>query len=321
MPTPRYFSSCRCITCVLLCATAFSTFAQRRYAYTHRQMGTVFQVVFFSPKDSIEARSIAQEVFDYVDTLNRIYSDYIPDSDLSQLSDQAGTGKKVRVRPELYDILQAANHYARASDGAFDVTVGALTRLWRKARNMKQAPDSAQVDKARATVGFRQMQFYRRKQAVRLERPGTRLDLGGIAQGYAADKCLALLRAKGIHQALVDAGGDIALGDAPPDAPGWAIHRPKRAPDGTMTHETLLLSQCGITTSGATFRYLEANGVRYSHIVDPRTGWGLTHGRLVTVHARTATDADAWATAISVSGKSPKSGTLGLMNVWVEQVD
>ncbi len=300
-----------------------SASAQQRYAFAHKQMGTEFRLVFFTEKDSTTAAALAQRTFAYVDTLNQIFSDYIPDSDLSQLSDQAGNGQKNRVHPELYAILRLANGYSVASDGAFDVTVGALTRLWRKARHLKQPPDSAQVQKALATVGYRHLQLYRRHR-VRLAQPGTRLDLGGIAQGYAADQCLALLRQNGIACALVDAGGDIALGDAPPGTPGWTIQIPQRSPDGITTYDNIWLANCGITTSGASYRYLEANGVQYSHIVNPRTGWGMTHNYLVTVQATNAVTADAWATALSVQSwsqtKQKKAQKQGVLSVWQTKI-
>ena len=134
-----------------------------------------------------------------------------------------------------------------------------------------------------------------------------RLDLGGIAQGYAADRCLKILKQNGIHRALADAGGDIALGDPPPGEAGWVIEIQADQNEWLTSSRrltSLQLANCGITTSGASFRYLEINGKRYSHIVDPRTGWGLTHHILVTVQAPDATQADAWATAISVLGES-----------------
>ena len=124
------------------------------------------------------------------------------------------------------------------------------------------------------------------------------LDLGGIAQGWAADDCLKILHQLGVDIALVDAGGDIALGAAPPGEKGWAIEIPAL----NEGKKTLFLQNCGITTSGATYRFLELDGKRYSHIIDPRTGMALTHHTLVTVMAPNATTADAWATAISVLG-------------------
>lgn len=274
--------------------------AQQCYEFSHPQMGTIFRLVFYTEKDSATAQSIATRIFARVDTLNAIFSDYLPESELNRLSDKAGSGEKVPVSKELWSILRQAKRYAKASDGAFDPTIGALTRLWRRARNLKEPPDSARIAAALKTVDYRAIRLYKNYQ-VRLKRKGTRLDLGGIAQGYAADNCLALLQESGISIALADAGGDIALGDAPPGAKGWNIERIT----SDSTKETLVLANCGITTSGATYRYFEtANGLRYSHIVDPRTGWGITQPRLVTVLAPNAITADAWATALSVTGKS-----------------
>jgi len=295
-------------------SSTISLSAQQRYEFSHPQMGTVFRLVFYTEKDSATAQSIAAHIFARVDTLNAIFSDYLPESELNRLSDKAGSGEKVPVSKELWSILSQAKRYAKASDGAFDPTVGALTRLWRRARNLKEPPDSVRIAAALKTVDYRAMRLYKNRR-VQLKIKGTRLDLGGIAQGYAADECLAMLKAAGIANALADAGGDIALGDAPPGAKGWAIERPLI----DSTTETLFLANCGITTSGATYRYFEAaNGVRYSHIVDPRTGWGIAQQRLVTVLARDAVTADAWATAVSVSGKIPDNlkGKRANLQVW-----
>lgn len=272
--------------------------ALQRYEFSHPQMGTIFRLVFYTDQDSVAAAAVAARVFGRVDTLNAIFSDYLPESELNLLSDRAGNPEPVPVSAELEDILRRACGYSKATDGAFDVTVGALTRLWRRAFHFQEMPDSARIAAARSTVDWRNIRF-RGPGRIQLARRGPRLDLGGIAAGYAADECLRLLRAAGIHHALVDAGGDIALGDAPPDAAGWRIEKPALDPN---MPETLFLSNCGITTSGATYKYLEINGVRHSHIIDPKTGLGLTHRVLVTVQAPNATQADAWATAISVGG-------------------
>jgi thiamine biosynthesis lipoprotein len=261
-----------------------------------------------------QAQTAATQAFAAVDSMNACMSDYLPESELSRLCSTAGTGQSVHVSDDLFQILKLSNSFSRKSNGAFDVTVGPLTRLWRRARNLKELPDSTRIEEARQLVDFQNIVFKKGKK-IELRKTGTRLDLGGIAQGYAADRCLKILRQNGIRRALADAGGDIALGDAPPGESGWAIEIPASQSEGvtsikskavTSSHRltTLRLANCGITTSGATYRYLEAGGKRYSHIVDPRTGWGLTHRVLVTVQAPDATTADAWATAISVLGES-----------------
>lgn len=286
-----------------------STFADslQRFSFTHPQMGTVFRLVFYT--DSAEkAQHAAEAAFSAVDALNACMSDYMPESELNQLCNTAGLGIAATVSEDLWRILKLSRHFAQKTEGAFDVTVGPVTRLWRRARNLKELPDSTKVMDALQSIGYQNLVFKKGKKVI-LKKPGMRLDLGGIAQGYAADRCLEILREHGIRNALADAGGDIALGDAPPAKKGWAIEIPFKTTEADhrktdTTTQTLFLSNCGITTSGATFRYLEIEGKRYSHIVDPRSGWGLTHHMLVTVQAPNATTADAWATAISVLGES-----------------
>lgn len=274
------------------------TGAEQRFEYTWPQMGATFKLVFYAT-DTLLARRAALAVVDRIDTLNAILSDYRPDSELMRLCEQAGTGQKVAVSADLWRVLHLSARYARRSRGAFDPTVGPLTRLWRRARHLQELPDTGRIEEARALVNWENMILYRNPRRVELKNKGMKLDLGGIGQGFAADECLRVLRRFGIKRALADAGGDIALGDPPPGVRGWSVAIPDQ-----FAPAPLLLSNCGITTSGATARYLEANGRRYSHIVDPRTGWGVSHRVLVTVKAPSATEADAWATAISVMGKS-----------------
>lgn len=261
-------------------------------------MGTVFRLVFYAKSDSASAAAVAKEVFDMVDSLNACMSDYLPESELNRLCATAGTGRYVPVSDDLWQILTISERYSRQTEGAFDVSIGPLTRLWRKARNLKEMPDSARVLAEHAKVGYHNIRLGKNK-TVLLAQTGMKLDLGGIAQGFAADRCLKVLRRHGINKALADAGGDIALGDPPPGEKGWIIEVPSA--NGAAFR---ILSNCGITTSGASYRYVELNGKRYSHIIDPRSGWPLEHRVLATVQAPNATEADAWATALSVLGKS-----------------
>jgi thiamine biosynthesis lipoprotein len=281
-------------------ATSSPPDSLRRFEYTHPQMGTVFRLIFYTEKDSMQAAGIARLVFDRVDALNASMSDYLPDSELNRLCATAGSGRPVAVSDDLWEVLRWSVEFSRKSEGAFDVSIGPLTRLWRRARNLKEAPDSARVEEARALTDYRNIELRHGKTVV-LKKTGMRLDLGGIAQGYAADVCLKMLKQNGIRRALADAGGDIAIGEPPPGKKGWEIALP--TPRDSLPPVTLQLARCGITTSGATWRYLEINGRRYSHIIDPRSGWGLTHRVMVTVQAPDAMSADAWATACSVMGQ------------------
>jgi FAD:protein FMN transferase len=289
--------ACWCITGLTQAAAQVNK--TQRYAFQHPQMGTVFRLVFYAEKDSSEAGAIARKIFDKIDSLNAIFSDWIPESELNHLCNTAGSGKKVPVSASLFDILLQSKGFSKQSDGAFDASIGPLTRLWRRARSLKELPDQGRIAAAREKVGWKNIQTFRRKRCIRLQKAGMALDLGGIAHGWTADFCLKMLKNHGISRALVDAGGDIALGDAPPGDWGWAIAVPAGIADG----DVLKLKNCGITTSGATARFIELDGKRYSHIIDPRTGQALNHRLLVTVLAPNATTADAWATAVSVSGE------------------
>ena len=284
---------------VLLCLhTGIAARTQTRFEFGHPQMGTVFRLVFYANQDSTEAQILAKTIFDRIDTLNMRFSDWLPESELNQLCRHAGEKGCRKVSAELADILNKSGLYARQSRGAFDCTVGALTRLWRRSRNLKELPEPERIASALKTVGWRNLRVHPRTSCVRLREAGMMLDLGGIAQGWTADDCLATLWKNGVTMALVDAGGDIAMGEPPPGKEGWQIEIPSA--DG---NKRMILKNSGLTTSGAAYRYLELDGKRYSHIINPRTGQPLTHRTQVTVLAENATTADAWATAISVMGE------------------
>jgi len=284
---------------VLLCLhTGIAARTQTRFEFSHPQMGTVFRLVFYADQDSADAQVLAKTIFDRIDALNMLFSDWLPESELNRLCQYAGATGCQKVSVELADILKKSGMYARQSRGAFDCTVGALTRLWRRSRNLKELPEPERIASALETVGWKNLRVHPRTSCVRLRKAGMMLDLGGIAQGWTADDCLATLRQNGVTMALVDAGGDIALGEPPPGKEGWQIEIPS-----TDGNKRMVLKNCGITTSGAAYRYLDLDGKRYSHIIDPRTGQPLTHRTQVTVLAESATTADAWATAISVMGE------------------
>jgi len=262
-------------------------------------MGTAFTIVLYAT-DSRLASEAATAAFQRINMLEDIMSDYQADSELNVLSGSP-VGKPVPLSQKLFDVLCRSEHISRISHGAFDVTVGPYVRLWRFARKRKVLPTTEEVATARAAVGWRKLQIDARNHTATLTVPGMRLDLGGIAKGYAADEALKELRARGIPRALVAASGDIAIGDPPPGEHGWKIGIAGWETNGSPS--TLLLRNCGISTSGDAEQYIEINGVRYSHIVSPATGLGLTERIQVTIVAPDTTTTDGFATAVSVLGK------------------
>ena len=272
-----------------------------RHEYSRPLMGMAFRIIVYSENEA-KAKRAAKAAFDRVAVLNQIMSDYEPKSELSKLSNLAGSGKAAKISEELCSVLDRAQALAAQTGGAFDVTAGASVQLWRRARRVKRLPPQYVLAKALKTVGFRGLNLDKKNCTAELTKPGTRLDLGGIAKGHALDEALAVLKKHGLLQALVSAGGDIVAGAAPPGKKGWRVAliglREEAKP------ELLLLANGAVATSGDLFQFLEIDGKRHSHIVDPRTGMALTEQRLVHVLAPDAITADSLATAISVLGPS-----------------
>ena len=301
----------------LLAATLLATQAcssggdLERYEFESPQMGTLFKIVLYAG-DADAAKRAADSGFSLAAKLNRSFSDYEADSELMQLVEK-GQGT---ASPELFDILRIARGIAEDTGGAFDVTTAAHTRNWRRARITGTLPTKAQIAVAKASSGWRKLRLEEDGRKVTLQAPGMRLDLGGIAKGYAADAMLAQLKRDGFPIASVAAGGDIAVGDPPPGRSGWQI---AIAPDGDRTAQTLTLANRAVSTSGNAEQKIRIDGKTYSHIVDPETGLGLTQSSAVSVIGDRATDTDAFATAFSILGKArsaPIALKRGLEVIW-----
>jgi len=275
----------------------FATPTPERLEYIEPHMGTLFRIVLYPPDPAI-AQAATRAAFDRIAVLNRIMSDYDPTSELMRLCAHAPT-TPVTVSAELFDILQQSQEIAKKTQGAFDVTLGPVIRLWRETRRTHALPSEATRAAALQASGFNQLRLDPVGRTVTLLRPHMALDLGGIAKGYAAETALAVLAQYGIPCAMVAASGDLALGDPPPGKKGWQI---ELNPFGSTLDKplTLVVAHAGVSTSGDTEQFVTVAGIRYSHIIDPATGLGLTRPTAVTVVAPHATLADALATACSV---------------------
>ena len=267
-------------------------------------MGTTFRVVLYA-RGAAQADRAVTAAFARIAALDARLSDYRESSELSQLTRRA-VGRAVPVSPDLFRILDAGQRLAARTDGAFDLTVGPLSRLWRRAHRQARLPSDESLNDARARTGYEKLVLDRRARTARVTVSGMRLDPGGIAKGYAADAALAVLRRHGLRRALVAAGGDVRAGEPPPDAVGWEIVLAGLDPERTAPGSPLTLSNCGVSTSGDAEQWVDIDGRRYSHIVDPKTGLGLTGRRSVTVVAANAMTSDMLATAVTVLG--PRDG-------------
>jgi thiamine biosynthesis lipoprotein len=281
-------------------------------------MGVAVRLVVYAPKESV-AQDACRAAFDRFEELEQVMSDYRPTSELMRLCDRAG-GPPVRVSRDLYDVLSRSQEVSRRSDGAFDVTVGPLVKLWRTSRKNLTLPTPEEIAEAKAKVGWRKMLLDPKKRTVRLLVTGMKLDLGGIGKGYGADQAIRVLRKYGIRSALVEAGGDIVVSDSPPGTNGWRIAVANRTdrPDDT-TPEELFVHHSAVSSSGDTEQSVEIGGKRYSHIVNPATGLGLTNRVAVTVIASNGSTSDPLTKAMSIL---PKERALAVaqayhVRVWI----
>ncbi|MBW3622721.1 MAG: FAD:protein FMN transferase [Armatimonadetes bacterium] len=272
-----------------------------RYAYAQVHMGVEVRLTFYAPS-KIAAERVATAAFRRIAELDDIMNDYRPTSELFRLSAKSG-GPPVRVSRELFTVLERAQSLARRTGGAFDVTAGPVIALWREARKTGRLPSPEALREARARAGWEKVRLNPKDRTVQLLAPGMKLDLGGIAKGYVGDEAIRTLKRQGIARALYGAGGDLVASGPPPGQRGWLI---KVANTGKgwvgRAPESLLLANAALSSSGDTEQFVEIGGRRYSHIVDPRTGVGLTDRIAVTVLAPDGITSDSLSTALSVLG-------------------
>lgn len=297
-------------------------------------------------EDKALADAAAAAAFDRARALNSIFSDYHSASETRRLTAVAPTA--MAVSPEMIHVLGMCGEIHERSEGAFDPTIGPLVREWRRAKRRGRLPSAEDLAEARAKTGWARVRVgegchplanrnsdlppvgnleksgISEKSApagAKALAPGTvalaeemRLDFGGIAKGFIADEMLAVLRDRGFSRALIDAGGDLALGDAPPGKAGWRVQ--------IFGGGDFLAANVGVATSGHGENHLRVGETTYSHIVDPATGIGVTHRDAVTVVAVSGALADGWASALSVRGKAPEGGGWPLPpSIWVSWAD
>ncbi|BCW97334.1 MAG: hypothetical protein KatS3mg024_0161 [Armatimonadota bacterium] len=259
-------------------------------------MGVQARITLYA-RDEAAALSAARAAFARIAELEEIFSDYRPGSELMRLCAGAG-GAPRHVSRELFEVLEFAQRLSRLSGGAFDVTCGPAVRLWREARKSQSFPALSDLRRARALVDWRAVKLFPETREVRLRKEGMLLDLGGIAKGYACDEAIRVLRRRGIRSALIEMGGDIVASGPPPGQPGWRIELPN-APDA---ERVMILVDGAVSSSGDTEQFVELDGKRFSHIVDPRSALALTSRIAVTVQAPRGMLSDALSTAVSVLG-------------------
>jgi len=272
-----------------------------RYEASASIMGSTYTVAAYGEHRGILASAV-RAAFDEARRIDGFLSNYRPDSELSRLNREAASGP-VALSPEMADLLSRSLAYSRRSEGAFDISVGALMKVWGFYKGSGRLPSRIAIALAKRKVGYRQVELDRAAGTVRYRRAGLELDPGGIGKGYAVDRMAAILRGAKVQRAFISAAGSsmYAIGTPPAEPRGWYVRiRDPRAAERTAAE--LYLHDESLSTSGAYEKFFEAGGRTYSHIMDPRTGMPAQGVVAVSVLAPSTLDSEAWTKAFFVNG-------------------
>lgn len=266
----------------------------------HPMMGTLVQVTAVADSPA-EARRAIQAAFEAFENVQKTMNDRDPNSELSQIN-RTAFRQEVPASPDLFAVLCAAQQYSRLTHGAFDITVGPLVALWRRMEKTGMEPTPEEIAQARRQVGYEKVILNPTQQTVRFEAEGMRLDLGGIAKGYAVDAAIGAMKKLGIRGGMADVGGNIrCFGAPPPPAQHWNIGI--QNPRAEAISAKVRLDELAVATSGDYRRFVEKGGKRFSHILNPATGESASELISVTILAPSAMEADVLSTAVSVLGR------------------
>jgi thiamine biosynthesis lipoprotein len=288
----------RCLAFFHLLIGSFATAGDllHRYDFSGSGMATTFRISCYCEEQGNASRAV-QKCYERIAELNARFTDYDPASELMRLC-APDASMPYAVSEPLYAILKKSVALANMTHGAFDPTCGHLSHLWRRTKRTGRLPPQDRLALAIASTDWKRIRVQEDARMVLLS-PGTLIDLGGIAKGWAADECLRILKQEGIPKAIVQAGGDTVAGEAPPGQKGWEV----MLTADKLSKTRILLCQRAVSTSGDLYQYVEIDGVRYSHIISPRTGLGLRERIACSVIAPDGATSDALATALCVMGK------------------
>lgn len=265
-------------------------------------MGSTFGVTLYG-EDQDEMEAASNAAFEEVRRIDKLLSNYRPNSAISEINQYAAQ-RPVQVTPEVFNLLSACLKYSRESEGAFDVTVGPLMKVWGFYKGTGRLPEKEEVARALTKVGYKNLLLDPEHNTVRFARAGVEIDPGGIGKGYAVDRMVAVLKEHGIRTALVSAAGSsiYALGAPPSESRGWELDI--RDPhDETKTVAQMYLKDLSMSTSGNYEKFFEAEGKLYSHIMDPRTGYPAPGMLSASVIAPKTLDSEAWTKPYFINGR------------------
>ena len=304
-PSSRHIKFCigplQAVIALLLLFAPMLNAEMLRMEASVEAMGSAYSIVAYND-DRYALQGAVDAAFDEVRRLDALLSNYKPASELSKIN-QLAADHPVVVSQETFDLLSACLEYSRLSDGAFDITVGDLMKVWGFYKGSGHLPKKGEVQEALKTVGWRKVRLNPEQHTVFFTQKGVELDPGGIGKGYAVDRMVSILKQKGLHIALVTAGGSSIYGlGAPPGETGW--HIDIRNPfDESKPEAEVVLKDQSMSTSGSYEKFFTADGKIYSHVMDPRTGFPASGMISVSVIASRTLDSEAWTKPFFINGR------------------
>ncbi len=286
-----------------------------RFEFARPIMGVEFKIALYADSED-SAAAASEKAFAEIQSFDEALSDYKSNSEVKRICNSAPHAQPIEISERLYLSIQHSQAMYEQTNGAFDITIGPASRVWRTARRRNRLPSDEKVNVALKRMGMQHIRLLdckvddsdgfdvQQKKCLQLDLADMQLDFGGIAKGFAADRALAILRDAGFDSAFVDASGDIVVGNAPPGEEAWNVEIPSVKGE-TMT---IPLVNGAVATSGDVYQFMEVDGVRYSHLVDPETGRAVTTPRIVTVISDCGMRCDSLASALSVVGQAGLEG-------------
>ncbi len=262
-------------------------------------MGGRFDITIVD-RDSLSAEGHIDSVIAEVARIEALISDWKPESQISQVNRNAGI-MAVKVDREVLQLTQRAIRFSELTNGAFDISFAAMEKIWRYDGSMTRMPDSAAVRRAVAKVGYRNIIVDTIASTIFLKLPGMKIGFGALGEGYATDRCRDMLLAKGVPAGIVNATGDMSTWGRQPDGSRWTIGIRDPFRPGSF-YAIMPLRTSAVTTSGSYEKYIELDGRRYSHIINPATGYPATGLSSVTVFGPSAEQSNAFSTSIMIIG-------------------
>lgn len=263
-------------------------------------MGSRFQITLVD-KDSISAERNIDKAVAEITRIENLISEWRPETQISQVNQNAGI-KPIKVDREVFDLTKKGLYFSKLTDGAFDISIVAMDKIWKFDDSMDELPSEQAIKESVRNVGYRNIILDSTNSTIFLKNPGMKIGFGSIGKGYAADKTRDLMKSMGVKAGIIDASGDISTWGTQPDGKTWAIGINNPFNDHKMA-AILYFKENAVTTSGSYEKYAEIHGKRYSHIMNPKTGYPSTGLTSVTITGPNATMANGFSTSIMVLGE------------------